>query len=266
MTMIAFIVGIFYILGILSAIHAVMSTRTPQGAIAWSVSLVTFPFIAVPAYWILGRNKFQGYVIARQEELERIASVSQRAESELTEIAAIVDVQRADVLGAERLARLPATRGNHVKLLVDGEATFSSILEGIGVAEKYVLVQFYIVHDDGIGRELKAKLIAKAKEGVQVHFCTMKLVAQTFRNPTWMNCAPPGSRYSRSIPAKGRVIASRSIFAIIAKSSLLTDVLPGLVATTWVMSISARIRKLAIGGIRMFGSKGRPRLRSSYHL
>ena len=168
--MIALIVGIFYILGILSAVHAVMSTRTPQGAIAWSVSLVTFPFIAVPAYWILGRNKFQGYVIARKQELERIASVSQRAESELTEIAAIVDAQRANVLGAERLARLPATRGNHVKLLVDGEATFSSILDGIGVAEKYVLVQFYIVHDDGIGRELKAKLIAKAKEGVRVSF------------------------------------------------------------------------------------------------
>ena len=168
--MIALIVGIFYILGILSAVRAVMSTRTPQGAIAWSVSLVTFPYIAVPAYWILGRNKFQGYVIARQQELERIASVSQQAENELSEIAAIVDAQRANVLGAERLARLPATRGNRVELLVDGEATFSSILDGIGVAEQYVLVQFYIVHDDGIGRELKAKLIAKAKEGVQIHF------------------------------------------------------------------------------------------------
>lgn len=43
----------FHFLGLLSSIHAVMSTRTPQGAIAWAASLNTFPYIAVPAYWVL---------------------------------------------------------------------------------------------------------------------------------------------------------------------------------------------------------------------
>ena len=31
----------------------------------------------------------------------------------------------------EKLAKLPATRGNHAELLIDGEATFDSIFEGI---------------------------------------------------------------------------------------------------------------------------------------
>ncbi|MCA9053433.1 MAG: cardiolipin synthase, partial [Planctomycetaceae bacterium] len=54
--------------------------------------------------------------------------------------------------------------------LIDGEATFDSILAGIEAAQEYVLVQFYIVRDDEIGRTLKDKLVAKAKAGVKIWF------------------------------------------------------------------------------------------------
>jgi cardiolipin synthase len=49
------LVLIFEVVGILSAVHAVMSARTPQGSIAWAVSLVSLPYISVPAYWVFGR-------------------------------------------------------------------------------------------------------------------------------------------------------------------------------------------------------------------
>ncbi len=45
-------VALIHTLGVLSAVHAVASVRTPQGAIAWAVSLVTFPYVALPLYWI----------------------------------------------------------------------------------------------------------------------------------------------------------------------------------------------------------------------
>ena len=53
------------ILGILAAVHAVMNARTPQGAIAWGITLITFPWLALIPYGILGRNKFKGYVLLR---------------------------------------------------------------------------------------------------------------------------------------------------------------------------------------------------------
>ena len=65
---------------------------------------------------------------------------------------------------------MPVLKGNRVDLLIDGDATFKSILAGIDEAKEYVLIQFYIVHDDGLGRALKEHLIAKAKEGVRVYF------------------------------------------------------------------------------------------------
>jgi cardiolipin synthase len=46
---------IMYLLGFLTAAHAVMSTRTSQGAIAWAIGSISFPYVTVPAYWVLDR-------------------------------------------------------------------------------------------------------------------------------------------------------------------------------------------------------------------
>lgn len=160
---------VFHVLGFISSIHAVMSTRTSQGAIAWAVSLNTFPYIAVPAYWVFGRSSFRGYVTARQAgdlEIQHIARTASAAGADLRSTAARSGAGRA----AELLAEMPTLRGNSVELLIDGDATFASIFEGIEQARKYLLIQFYIVKDDGLGRELKTRLIAKAREGVRVLF------------------------------------------------------------------------------------------------
>ena len=65
---------------------------------------------------------------------------------------------------------MPSLSGNAAQLLVDGDATFESILQGIDQAEDYVLFQFFIVKDDGLGRKVKEHLVAKAREGVHVYF------------------------------------------------------------------------------------------------
>ena len=163
---------IFHVLGLLSAIDAVMNTRTSQGAIAWGVSLVAFPYVAVPAYWILGRSRFHGYVTARQTGDAKLRDFGLAAgdsikayilpETELQD----VEAGRA----AQSLAGMPFLTGNSAELLIDGDATFASIMEGIDAATNYILFQFFIVHDDDIGREVKDHLLAKAKEGVRVYF------------------------------------------------------------------------------------------------
>ena len=150
---------VFHVLGFLSSIHAVMSTRTSQGAIAWVVSLNTFPYVAVPAYWVFGRSTFQGYVTARQTgdlEIQHIAQTASVESAQLRSTAVRTGATRA----AEQLAEMPALRGNTVELLIDGDATFASIFEGIEAAEDYVLVQFFIVKDDDLGRELKTRPVS----------------------------------------------------------------------------------------------------------
>jgi cardiolipin synthase len=157
-------------IGLITSIFAVMSTRTPQGSVAWAVSLNTFPYLAVPAYWVLGRSRFQGYTAARHGKLKEIAGVSEEAAEAARRFISPPEMMTGGGRGAEKLTGIPYLMGNSVELLIDGEATFASILEGIDQARDYILFQFFIVHDDGIGRKVKKHLIDRAEAGVRVHF------------------------------------------------------------------------------------------------
>ena len=168
--MIGIAVILFHIAGLVSSIHAIMSTRTDQGAVAWAISLNTLPYVAVPAYWVLGRSHFEGYVTARQGEMDEIAGIGDAAQAAVREFELPPDRVTPAALAAQRLAGMPFLYGNSVQLLVDGDNTFGSILRGIDVAEDYSLFQFYIVHDDEIGRRIKQHLIARAEAGVRVYF------------------------------------------------------------------------------------------------
>lgn len=167
--MTAWVVGIFYVAGFLLAMHAIMTTRTSQGAIAWSVSLVTFPFIAVPAYLVLGRSKFQGMTESYDARQDEIDDLIKEVEGNLEPWAIDADQFATTYEAIRKLSGMRLTRGNQVELLIDGDATFDSILAGIAGAEKYALVQFYKFNDDGLGRRMKEVLIERAIAGVSVY-------------------------------------------------------------------------------------------------
>jgi len=76
-TILAIVIPIGELLGIIAAVHAVMNARTSQGAIAWAISLVTFPWLALALYAIFGRNKFNGYVSLRGSRI-RISIITSR--------------------------------------------------------------------------------------------------------------------------------------------------------------------------------------------
>ena len=168
--LIATLLVIFHILGVISSVHAIMGARTAPGAIAWAVSLNTFPYIAVPAYWIFGRNKFQGYVTARQLIEEELVRVVPETRAHVEKFMVSHEALTPGLRMVDTLTDMPFTRGNDVELLIDGDATFKSILEGIEMAREYILFQFYIIKDDEIGSKIKDLLIRKASEGVRVFF------------------------------------------------------------------------------------------------
>ena len=168
--LLALLVLALHLLGAVTAVHAVMKTRTSQGALAWAFALITLPYVSLPFYWLLGRDRFMGYVSARREEGERTASL--RASLALAALdVALLPKGDAAVYGVfNRLAHMPFAAGNSARLLIDGEAVFEALFAGIDGATQYVLAQFFIVHDDAIGRAFQARLIAKARQGVRVHF------------------------------------------------------------------------------------------------
>ena len=167
------LIAIIHLIGLAAACHAILNTRTSQGAIAWAVSLATMPYLTLIPYLFLGRSKFAGYADARRLRDETLRA---RIHTPGWDKFANTGEWPADELGLRvirtmaQLGGMPMVPGNSVRTLVNGEATFSAIFDAIEQAKSYVIVQFFIVRADALGDMLRDLLLQCAARGVRTFF------------------------------------------------------------------------------------------------
>ncbi|MBM3463178.1 MAG: cardiolipin synthase [Armatimonadetes bacterium] len=160
---------LLHLAGIAAAVHALLTARSSQACIAWSISLVTFPYITLPLYLVLARNKFEGYRQAfRAGRLTRHGHFADLVIKPMREYPPSVKRRPLNVF--ENLARLPFTGKNCARLLVNADEAYPAIWEMISKAEHYVLVMFFIVSDDEAGRQLLRCLAERVQAGVRAVF------------------------------------------------------------------------------------------------
>ena len=168
-------ISLSYLLGIIFAGNALWKSRTPQGATAWVIALISLPMLTIPLFLIFGKSRFIGKV-----ELKKIKD--QSALSELKEIEDFLNhdlSQKEKLIPLDQIAELSGqpgfTNGNHAEILVDGEETYGQILNEIKNAQNYILFQFYIFRFDKVGQAFIEALTKKASEGIRVYFLSDKI-------------------------------------------------------------------------------------------
>lgn len=65
-------------------------------------------------------------------------------------------------------AQSPWRTGNRLELLENGEEFFPAVFEAIAAAHNEVLIETFILFEDGIGTQLKDTLVAAARRGVRI--------------------------------------------------------------------------------------------------
>lgn len=161
---------VFYGIGILHVLHALMNVRTSQGTVAWVISLLTVPFVAIPLYWMLGRTRFSREISGRRKMDSQLGKLAKRMRERLMDYQVEIPEDDAFERAAQFLGGLPFTRGNRLELLIDGERAFERIFEAIQAAQHDICVNFFIVKNDRLGARFQQALIAKARAGVKVYF------------------------------------------------------------------------------------------------
>ena len=164
------ILVLFYAVGVLHMVHALMHVRTSQGAIAWVLSLLMVPFVAIPLYWLLGRRRFSREIGGRRAKDSRLAALAVGMMERLRRYEVDIPDDDAFERAARILGGLPFTRGNRLELLIDGEETFDNIFETIRSAKRHLCVNFFIVKSDTLGIRFQQALIERARAGVRVFF------------------------------------------------------------------------------------------------
>lgn len=160
----------FYVVGLLHVLHALMHVRTSQGTIAWVISLLAMPFLAIPMYWLLGRTRFSRSIGGRREKDSRLGKLAIKMHERLRYCEVEIPQDDGFEKAALILGGLPFTRGNDLELLIDGDVTFEQIFEAIRSSKSYLCVNFFIVKNDQLGTRFQEALIERARAGVKVYF------------------------------------------------------------------------------------------------
>lgn len=168
MTTMAIIFAAVQLLGIITSIFALLSTRTSQGTIAWVVTLIAFPWLGVPAYLYFGRTRFNGYVSARVEDEKDFRHKLGLFSKDIDPFLVNSAKENKELAAFEVLAKLPFSQSNQATLLINGHQTFENIFQGISEAQDYILVQFYIIKDDDLGEQLFNALAKAVNRNIRV--------------------------------------------------------------------------------------------------
>ena len=145
--------------------------RESVATVAWVMAIVTMPYLGAFLFLVFGINRVGRRVESRLAAIRNVSrSVPQLAGHHHLSESRLNETQRELWQLAERVAGTRATVGNRVQLLTNARLTFEEIAAAIDSARSSIHLEYYIWQPDRLGTELRNRLIAKAKQGVQVRF------------------------------------------------------------------------------------------------
>ncbi|MGM0951708.1 MAG: cardiolipin synthase [Pseudomonadota bacterium] len=187
LSLLAILIAGLYLAALACIYRILLTYRTAQGALAWIIALIGLPYITVPLFLLIGRYRFGGYVKARRMGNKAVSKLLDQFENQSTSILNPDKEHFSDELQVLcKLGRQPFTSGNHCTLLKDGEATFQALFDAMEDARHYILLEFYIVRSDRVGRRIKAILERKLAQGVEV-WLLYDDIGSVFLSRRWIN-------------------------------------------------------------------------------
>lgn len=103
-------------------------------------------------------------------------------------------------------ARAYYTHDNDIKVLTDGDEMFRMLLQDIQNAQESINIQFFIVKNDEVGKELIRALTEKARRGVEVRFLMDAVGSREIWERNLRKFKEAGGKYAFFFNTKTRVI------------------------------------------------------------
>ncbi|ARK31460.1 cardiolipin synthase [Halalkalibacter krulwichiae] len=154
------------------AVVIFFENRHPTKTLTWLLVLAAFPLFGFFFYLLFGQNhrknrSFSNKAIQDEQEFKKIEGDRQLNEDQINSMG---EHQQLLFRLAHRLGNNPVSFSSETKVLTDGKETFTHILRALRLAKHHIHLEYYIVRDDKLGKEIKDILMERAKAGVEVRF------------------------------------------------------------------------------------------------
>jgi len=145
-----------FMVGIVLIAHVLTQKRSPSGTIAWLLAIILIPYVGVPLYLMLGGRKMKR--TAAKKSATSLSWPSRR-----------LDVPRTQVDELLESYGIPsATDGNRLEILTDGQQIYHHLISLIDSAQDSIYISTFIFRPDEVGREIRDRLVLKARQGLDV--------------------------------------------------------------------------------------------------
>ena len=143
-----------------TASHTLRQRRHPSAAIAWVVTLVLIPYVALPLYLMFGRRKL---VTSRQAPGALVAGDAQASSGKLPAQLAAQSGRLATAIGLAEAASF-----NGLDIHQDGGQALQALRSIIDSATQTLDVCSFLLGRDALGDDIANRLARRARDGVRV--------------------------------------------------------------------------------------------------
>jgi cardiolipin synthase len=155
-----------FVLAAFFVIVIIRERRPPASAMAWLLAVAIAPWLGVPLYLALGGRKIR----KRTAQKPGLSFAS------------------GEIVPTDPLARIlagagagPPTAGNALRWHATGEDAYARLIAAIDGAQHTIRIATFVLGTDEVGREIVARLSARAKAGVEVTLLVDGLLARRAR-------------------------------------------------------------------------------------
>lgn len=157
-----------YIASIVSVIVVILSeNRNPVKSLAWVTVLLVVPGIGLILYFFFGRSIQKKRIISRKNQRRlkrREAWGAQRGGTRMS----LTPTSVQQIKLGTALTGAMFYEGNDITCYNNGSEKMEALLADIEKAKNYVLIEYYIIADDEIGKRFRDALLRAAKRGVKI--------------------------------------------------------------------------------------------------
>ncbi len=155
-----------YTLAVIGTIVVIVTdNRNPLKTLPWIIVLLLVPVAGLVCYFFFGQNLSKQRIISRRT---RRRVTAQLRSAETAGCRSIPEKWEPLSELLENTIHAVPLYGSRITSYTDGRSKMDALCEAIDAARHHIHLQYYIFCDDATGRDLRERLIRKAREGVEV--------------------------------------------------------------------------------------------------
>ncbi len=180
--------------------------RNPTTVWAWLLLLYFIPVLGFVLYLILGQN-FRRERMFKMKEIEGEIKYAVRRQEESIYRKKLrlrdpeLDRFKRLILYNLNEAEAVLTDNNDIRIFTDGREKFKALLSEMDHARNYIHVEYYIIKNDELWKEIEEVLVRKARQGVEIRVLFDSMGCRGMHRSDWARLQKAGIKVAEFFPA-----------------------------------------------------------------